>query len=270
MKYLLTLNLTLLTLISICQHDIQMNYVQTDTGYDIVVDNNMFCPVSLEVSFDLKNLKSNKGNNKVFIVPTRKQQYVITSLIVVDISKGYKFAYESRSNYGNENLKDYDRDYIYQLPFARGSSSLVMQGYDGKISHKNVKALDFDMPIGTDVHTVRKGVVVELVESNHGHCPSKECADLNNFIIIYHSDGSFAEYTHIKQDGALVEVGDTVQTGQLIAHSGDVGWSSGPHLHLSVFLPRIEKREYIETLFRTDDGNRSEYLKEGVVYRRDY
>ncbi len=47
-------------------------------------------------------------------------------------------------------------------------------------------------------------------------------------------DGSIAYYWHLQKDGVLVNIGDTVQTGQWIGLSGNTGYSAFPHLHFEV------------------------------------
>ncbi|MEI9909620.1 MAG: M23 family metallopeptidase [Bacteroidota bacterium] len=42
-------------------------------------------------------------------------------------------------------------------------------------------------------------------------------------------------YWHLQKDGALVNVGDTVKTGQAIALSGKTGYAAVPHLHFMVW-----------------------------------
>jgi murein DD-endopeptidase MepM/ murein hydrolase activator NlpD len=57
---------------------------------------------------------------------------------------------------------------------------------------------------------------------------------LSNSIRILHDDGSMAVYAHLQVGRAQVYVGMRVQAGQLIAYSGNTGFSSGPHLHFAV------------------------------------
>ncbi|HLK58385.1 MAG TPA: M23 family metallopeptidase, partial [Chthonomonadaceae bacterium] len=56
-----------------------------------------------------------------------------------------------------------------------------------------------------------------------------------NYVVVKHEDGTFAEYLHLKKDGVLVHLGDRVTPDQPIALSGNSGYSTEPHLHVSVF-----------------------------------
>ena len=126
------------------------------------------------------------------------------------------------------------------------------------------------MPIGTELMAVREGVVVKVIDKNSKNCGKEECKKYNNLIIIYHPDGTFAEYTHIKQNGSKVKVGDKVSKGQLIGYSGNIGWSTGPHLHLVVFNQNLKNRKTLKTKFKIGDGSIIEYLAEKEEYSRNY
>jgi hypothetical protein len=85
-----------------------------------------------------------------------------------------------------------------------------------------------------------------------------------------HADGTFAYYAHIKFNGAKCTLGDSMKKGDIIAYSGNVGWSSAPHLHFTCFLGGFEKWQTIETKFRIDKGDQVAILVEGNNYVRDY
>jgi murein DD-endopeptidase MepM/ murein hydrolase activator NlpD len=189
---------------------------------------------------------------------------------VTKSGRASKMSYSTLSNYGDHNLESYDEDYIYDLPYKSALKFKIEQGYNGKFSHKNENSLDFKMPVGTEVAAIREGVVVKVVDNYKRGCGKEECKKYNNFIIVYHPDGTFAEYTHIQQNGAKVAAGERISKGQVIALSGNVGWSTGPHLHLMVYKQHMTKRETLQTRFRTGRGDTIEYLTEKSEYVREY
>lgn len=125
----------------------------------------------------------------------------------------------------------------YVLPYPVGSGYLVSQGNCSGRSHStgfNRYATDFLMPIGSRVAAARGGVVDEVEES---FPDGTRRAGEDNVVIVDQGDGTFAAYVHLTQNGALVEVGDAVAQGQVIALSGDSGNSTQPHLHFAVLVP---------------------------------
>jgi murein DD-endopeptidase MepM/ murein hydrolase activator NlpD len=131
-------------------------------------------------------------------------------------------------------IKD-DTSYIYALPYEEGKTFRVIQGYFSRFTHKERAALDFNMKRGTKICAAREGVVVRVKEDGKkGGLDKKYRSDGNN-IVIQHPDGSRAGYWHLQYDGALVNVGDTVKKGQVIALSGKTGYAFNPHLHFLVW-----------------------------------
>jgi murein DD-endopeptidase MepM/ murein hydrolase activator NlpD len=127
-----------------------------------------------------------------------------------------------------------DTSPIYYLPFKKGTKRLVVQAAFSKLSHKGEIALDFKVKKGTTLCAARAGVVTASYgDSKIGGSNIKYIND-GNHIIIEHSDGSRALYWHLQYQGALVKVGDTIQTGQVIGKSGNTGLSAFPHLHFEI------------------------------------
>jgi murein DD-endopeptidase MepM/ murein hydrolase activator NlpD len=85
-------------------------------------------------------------------------------------------------------------------------------------------ALDYGVPVGTEVYAAAEGVVLAAGWSNGG---------LGYYTCIQHSGGLRTYYGH--GNGTFyVKPGDVVKKGQLIMLSGNTGNSSGPHLHFEV------------------------------------
>jgi len=251
------------------QRDVKV-YREFIEGKTVVfADNNEFCPVSVLMRAELVNMRSSLKAPYV-LVPARTKRFVIAEISVVDLKKEFNFKYQNSFLLGDINLKKYDIDFPYSLPYKQGEEYMIGQGYNGKISHQGEFALDFIMPIGTEITAVRDAIVVDVQDSNTENCMKKDCAEFNNYIVVYHEDGTLAEYTHIDTNGSFVKKGDIIKRGDKIALSGNIGWSSGPHLHFFSFVSDIEKgRRSIRTKFRTE-GNRLEFLQEKKFYKKDY
>lgn len=83
--------------------------------------------------------------------------------------------------------------------------------------------------------------------------------DLGNLIILYHGDGYFTHYGHNQLN--LVEDNDYVKRSDVIAHTGNTGISSGPHLHFEVWKdgqavdPLLYFPQYTEQDLSVDKNN---------------
>lgn len=256
--------------LTFAQQNIKVYSEETKDGIAIYADNPEYCPVTVSVDFQLKNTKLEGQEKTSFLIKENSKKVLLTSVTIIDKFKPSKFGYTYSVSLGDSNQTSYDKDFAYYLPFEKGAAFGLHQGYNGTFSHQNENSLDFTMPVGTPITAIRDGIVVKLVENNAQVCPKKECAKYNNYVTVYHSDGTFAEYAHIKKNGVLVNVGDKVNQGQVIANSGNTGFSSGPHLHLVVFLEKGKNRETIPTKFKIGDGTVSEFLKEKETYIREY
>jgi murein DD-endopeptidase MepM/ murein hydrolase activator NlpD len=123
-------------------------------------------------------------------------------------------------------------DSPYRLPWPAGVVHLCVQGNRAVVSHRSDGefAYDFAMPVGSDVCAARAGVMIEVEVGHDGQgfdAPS-------NYILVKHEDGTVAWYVHLKHGGSYVKPGDTVERGQRLGASGNVGASLLPHLHFEV------------------------------------
>ncbi len=159
-----------------------------------------------------------------------------------------------------------DTSFVYALPFEQGRSFFMLQGYYSRLTHRNRAALDFKMKRGTKLTAARGGIVIRAKEDGKRGALKPEYRSDGNYIVIQHDDGSRAAYWHLHQDGALVNVGDTVKMGQLIALSGKTGYTFMPHLHFMVWTSKNGEWQQIATRFATKKGPR--YLRPFRFYKK--
>lgn len=88
--------------------------------------------------------------------------------------------------------------------------------------------IDYGWCAGIDVYAPAKGIVVAT---------EKDQVVRGNALLIDHGWGVFTGYWHLEE--FLVNVGDVVEPGQLIAYLGNTGRSGGPHLHFEVIVNGI-------------------------------
>ncbi len=163
-------------------------------------------------------------------------------------------------------IKD-DSSFVYRLPYEEKRSHLLVQGYFSRYSHRNRAALDFKMKKGTKVLAARRGIVIRVKEDGNKGGWNKKYRPFGNVIVVQHEDSSRAGYWHLQYNGALVNVGDTVEQGQLIGLSGKTGYTLFPHLHFIAWRPnRNGQWQQVATRFQTSKGIR--YLRPFRFYRK--
>ncbi|MDX1902760.1 MAG: M23 family metallopeptidase [Thermonemataceae bacterium] len=236
-------------------------------GYKIYAKNTNACPVSLFFDFQANNTCGiPKGR---ILVEAKAEKQFLFYLSACQTQEAYKFTYQYTYWLGDTELLKYDEKFTYMLPFSEGASYKVIQGYFGNYSHQAEYAIDFKMPEGSKVTAMREGIVVLVKEDSNRGGGSITFVNDGNFVLIYHSDGTFANYYHFKKSGCVVKEGDIVRQGQLIGYSGNTGWSSEPHLHVDIFSfkPMLnEKNMLTYPAFFMVGKNRQTTLEFGKTY----
>lgn len=89
--------------------------------------------------------------------------------------------------------------------------------------------VDFRASRGTPVKSVLSGIV----EGTGNTDEQKGCYSYGKWVLIKHPNGLSSLYAHL--DLIKVSAGQTVTTGEIIGYSGQTGYSTGPHLHLTLY-----------------------------------
>ena len=246
---------------------------QTESGgYVFYATSRHVIPTYVTVSFEsLRNLSPDVDLPYSRALEPGEERVRLFELSVEDPtrSRGYRLAWSYAR--GNPATAEHDDSYAYLFPFAHGTKHKVTQGFHGDFTHfgANEYGVDFDLDRGVPVYAARGGRVVEVKEDSNRGGPSASYGDDANYILIYHEDGSFGNYAHLKRGGAAVEPGDLVQPGDRIGYSGATGRASGPHLHFDVRLPRPDgSMKSIPIQFRLHDGTVAEPVEGRHYYAR--
>ncbi len=170
--------------------------------------------------FGLKQLSS------TIWIPIRKNRWVLAAILLTTVISIMAF-----TGPRNTILYPNQADSPYSLPWKMGLKWCVIQGNRSISTHRSFYeySWDFWMPIGSEILSARNGIVSTVIDKNDGFSIRS-----NNYLEIEHEDGTKAVYAHIKKDGIVVELGEKVIQGQLVAYSGMVGYTIFPHLHFHV------------------------------------
>ncbi|WP_420114334.1 M23 family metallopeptidase [Pseudactinotalea sp.] len=124
-----------------------------------------------------------------------------------------------------------EETWTHPLPNARLLSQFGNRGIiPGVTSTAFHNGIDLAAPLGSQILAAGSGVV-----SYAGH--GNKVLGLSGWVVVIeHLDGTSTAYNHMSESGVLVNVGDEVITGDVIALVGSEGRSTGPHLHFSTWV----------------------------------
>ncbi|OAB75991.1 M23 family metallopeptidase [Cochleicola gelatinilyticus] len=250
--------------------NVTVYFETTADGYDVFADNTEGCPVTVQLDLTLENLESEKGDHAIIIVPAKAEYFQINTLKIISKLQAHQFSHIVTSYFGDSNKKEYDAVFEYALPFKKGGSYKLLQPTNTNTGQEKEFAINFEMPLGTVITAVRGGLVIEVVAENEKGCREEDCNDVKNYILVYHIDGTFAEYSSLKKEGILVAKGDPVKIGQPVGLSDVAGRANRPKLHLEIFLADVSKRKILKTNFLLGNGSDYGILLEGATYTRNY
>lgn len=278
MKNVFTLLLlALITLPNFAQKDDELFNVynvrnEEDGSAVVYATNNYLCDESVLIEFNvLKNMEADVDLPYRAIIPAGVKEYKLFTISIKNPEKGSQLGYVTKYCHGDAFDGKHDNSYVYTIPYQEGEQYSLDQGYGGKFSHfmkGKTHALDFTMEVGTPICAARDGVVIFVKQDSDKRGKTHKFQEYGNYITIYHKDKTMANYFHIKKKGSKVKVGDKIEAGQVIALSGNTGWSSGPHLHFQVFsFDEDMQAKTTPTRFKQEEGKAILLKKSKVGYQ---
>ncbi len=237
---------------------------RTKKGDVVYAHNDYFGPCEIDIRFvKIENVQiintamshgSVKPASRRFVMAKRGKRSLFT---VQPIAKGRSWQYRFNYRYvpgAPRTLKD--NQYQYLPPIVPGRRYQISQGFNGSFSHTNLHnryAVDIAMPVNTPVYCARAGTVMEVMNNYFWAGKNLDYyGPRSNLIRILHDDGSMGLYVHLQRGSARVKGGQRVREGEMIARSGNTGFSTGPHLHFSVLMNQGMKVISIPFRFKGD------------------
>ena len=175
-------------------------------------------------------LTQTKNKEDVYqkLLAERKQKKGALETEMLDVESKLKTTVDSSKipKYG-KGILQYPLDnviitqYFGNTPF----SSKNPQVYNGS-GHNGI---DFGTRVGTPIYSAASGVVLGTGNTD------ASCAGVSygKWVLIKHANGLTTLYAHLSL--IQVKAGDTLEAHQKIALSGNTGYSTGPHLHFTVY-----------------------------------
>jgi murein DD-endopeptidase MepM/ murein hydrolase activator NlpD len=226
-------------------------YLRAHNGY--------YAPVELVLGIDeLRDIEAPAPDQPLrFVVPAR-DEIDLFSLAGLANTGSPSIRYRYTWLVGDP-MSEHRPELPYRVPFAVASGFPVSQAFPTAVTHTTADsrhAVDIVMPIGTDVHAARGGIVFEVTSQNFrsGTDQSRD-GPAANLVRILHDDGTWAEYAHLNRSTIRVRPGDVVERGEYIADSGNTGFSTGPHLHFAVLRNRGLGIESLPVTFAGPNGS---------------
>ena len=141
--------------------------------------------------------------------------------MIVDTETSTRFVYTTTKKYVGDNAKTL----LWPCPVSTSISSHFgyrEQPLPGASTYH--QGIDIPCPIGSPVIAIADGQVIYDNWMGTG----------GNTVMIDHGNGFVTVYHHLYDESPLVEVGDIVKAGDVVAFSGNSGNSTGPHLHFGI------------------------------------
>lgn len=195
----------------------------------------------------LVNLKNELADQKTIVDQNTKEKNKLLS-DTKNQESSYKTLIADRLA-RKQALEKEIRDYESQLTFILDPNTLprpgvlnwpldnifITQLFGATVDAKRLyvsgthNGVDFKASMGTPVKAMLAGTVVGTGNTDIT-CPG---ASFGKWVLVKFNNGLAATYGHL----SLIKVGegDRVYAGQVIGYSGNTGYSTGPHLHVSVY-----------------------------------
>jgi len=230
----------------------QPQLVTHDSSESRALESGLLCR-SCPAKHETPNIPAAMGREVSFVtiaasIPPQSAARICSCCHNADAVPGFVYLMGPEKPHPNPNQW---HDITLRMPLAGppGMGWLCTQGFGGSGHHRGASmhhSVDFDCDPGTSVVAVASGIIIEVIDSKSlggGHVDLLPEANIVRLQLDH--TGHVAVYLHLRQGSCTVSVGDHVSRGDHLGESGNVGFTTGPHLH---FQLNTDEKEESETL----------------------
>jgi len=144
-----------------------------------------------------------------------------------------------------------------------GDYNCGTKSYDGHQGTDFVLQSFQAMDDSVAVYAAAAGMVTYTIDSLYDRETEGDVSkQLGNYIALSHSNGFYTYYGHLMQHSIQVEVGESVDAGDLIGYVGSSGNSTDPHLHFELWYDSL----YVVDPFAGPCGNATDRFIDPPAY----
>ncbi|MFJ7407668.1 MULTISPECIES: M23 family metallopeptidase [unclassified Lysinibacillus] len=184
---------------------------QQEKAINVMIDSNNMIHWLLLKPFLIFPESDKNYTQNTYIMPVNDEWYVFWGGVNEFVN--YHYAYETQR-------------YAYDLVIMKNGATFK----NSAILNENYFAFNKEVIAPAD------GEVVKVIDHLTDNVPGEmnELEPAGNLIIIKHRNHEYSMVAHLKNNASLVQEGDTVKQGDVIALCGNSGNSSEPHIHFQV------------------------------------
>lgn len=216
-----------------------------DGNVTLYAQNPDVVPFSLKIEFkSLTNLiPSSRMVSFVVVSPGRSQ---VARLKKQDPNQGTGFNY-STTTYKGSYLDKSKEEILSLLPLDKGvevtiyNMSHLENTIKGEKSNESYVGMSIHFEAPTLICAPRKGVVSQVKQDEELKGASYTFSALDNFIELYHEDGTFTKLVVLKPGSVRLKIGEIVFPGDVLAESSGEKYEFGRHVRM--IQSRLVKNE---------------------------
>ena len=205
-------------------------------------------PYTVSMTFSrLSNTTSTEGEIYDAVIHYGKTRLLTLRPSTENVPIGFSYRYTYRK--GNNRLKA-DTNFVYLFPLAPGKVVRVnrmvsLEKFFGKEGEKRIAGLGFSTTAGDTIFASRGGLVTEVVDNAASTSENTSFHATENYLEVFHKDGTFARYKLFQNGGIFVSPGEEVIPGQPLGIIGGENYKQGSHLRFSIYCPDQPDYSYV-------------------------